>query len=100
MWRPYAAVVSLLWLLLLISGAAMCCQVASALLSALSIHSEKLHPAVPTSVHLAEHDGNTCLMFNSHNVFLLFLLTDGHITDKVYHNSIRLKENKLKYVCK
>lgn len=58
MWRPYAAVVSLLWLLLLINGAAMCCQVASALLSALSIHREKLHPAVSTSVHLAEHDGN------------------------------------------
>ncbi len=41
MWRPYAAVVCLLWLLLLISCAAMCCQVAWALLSALSIYSEK-----------------------------------------------------------
>lgn len=45
---------------------------------------------------------DTCLMLNSHDVFLLFLLTDGHITDQIYHDSIHLKENKqnsqLKYV--
>lgn len=102
MWRPYAAVVSLLWLLLLINGAAMCCQVASAPLSALSIHREKLHPAVSTSVHLAGHDGNRERrhVFNveqSRCISLVFINRWSHYRSNI-SDSIHLKENKLKYV--